>query len=96
MSANGCCRHRQNKHERDAAIIQKENVAGKKGAPFHFISAWDVLSDGWAAYFNIDQVRGGIYTHDDVNHRQNFVDPNDPSVYTQGIEGMQAMGVVYA
>ena len=81
-----------NKRERDAAIIRKENVAGKKSATLHFISAWGALSDGWAAYFNIDQIRGGIYTHDDVNHRQNFVDPIDPSVHTQGNEVSKQCG----
>ncbi len=40
----------------------------------------EFLSDEWGAC--------GIYTHDNVNHRQNFVDPHDDTVHTQGIEGM--------
>lgn len=47
-----------------------------------------IISDGWAAYANIENLNNGIYTHSVVNHRLNFVDPNDPETHTQSIENM--------
>ena len=47
-----------------------------------------IMSDGWRAYNNIDQIGGGIYTHDVVIHQDNFVDPLDRSIHTQNIESM--------
>ena len=46
------------------------------------------MSDGWAAYANIDAIRGGIYTHAVVVHQAHFVDPNDTEIHTQNIENM--------
>ena len=47
-----------------------------------------IVSDGWAAYGQIDQMGGGIYTHDIVIHERNFVDPTDGEVHTQNVENM--------
>ena len=47
-----------------------------------------IISDGWAAYNRVDQIQGGIYTHEVIIHEQNFVDPNDPSIHTQNVENM--------
>ena len=47
-----------------------------------------IMSDGWAAYANIDQINGGIYSHDVIVHQHNFVDPNDPSIHTQTVENL--------
>ncbi len=46
-----------------------------------------IISDGWGAYRGIPNLGGGIYTHEVIIHRDNFVDPNDPSIHTQTIEG---------
>ena len=45
-----------------------------------------IMSDGWASYAQIDQIQGGIYTHDVIVHERNFVDPNDTNIHTQNVE----------
>ena len=45
-----------------------------------------IISDGWAAYANIDQIGNGIYTHSVVVHERHFVDPDHPAIHTQLIE----------
>ncbi|RWS07970.1 hypothetical protein B4U79_14503 [Dinothrombium tinctorium] len=46
-----------------------------------------IISDMWRVYGLIPtQLQG--YTHDAVNHSQNFVDPNNPDVDTQNAENM--------
>ncbi|XP_068205419.1 male abnormal protein mab-31-like [Palaemon carinicauda] len=42
-----------------------------------------IMSDGWAAYKTLSN-KG--YIHKVINHSENFVDPNDPSIHTQTIE----------
>lgn len=42
-----------------------------------------LISDKWAAYNTINHHN---YMHDSVNHTENFVDPEDPSIYTNTIE----------
>lgn len=39
-----------------------------------------IVTDGWQAY-------NGLPQHVVVNHRYNFVDPNDPTVHTNRVEG---------
>ncbi|GFS07557.1 hypothetical protein ElyMa_002992400 [Elysia marginata] len=45
-----------------------------------------IISDGWAAYANIPNIGGGIYTHEVIIHEDHFVDPDDDSVHTHNIE----------
>jgi len=45
-----------------------------------------IISDGWAAYANLNQIRNGIYMHEVVVHQQNFVDPYCPDVHTNNVE----------
>ena len=45
-----------------------------------------IISDGWAAYANIENIANGIYTHSVIVHERNFVDPIEPGVHTQVIE----------
>lgn len=47
-----------------------------------------IVSDAWPAYNHLDQINGGVYTHDVVVHQQNFVDPRYPWIHTQTIEGL--------
>lgn len=42
-----------------------------------------IISDCWGAYNNISELG---YTHQRVNHSENFVDPANPEIYTQNIE----------
>ncbi len=52
----------------------------------HILPGSRILSDKWAAYVNIPNIRQGIYSHGAVNHSENFVDPDDASVHTQDVE----------
>ena len=45
-----------------------------------------IISDGWASYADIEEIRGGIYCHDVVVYQDNFVALGDGSVHTQYIE----------
>ena len=54
----------------------------------HILPGTHIVSDGWAAYANIDNIRNGIYTHSVVVHQQHFVDPLDADVHTQNVENM--------
>jgi transposase-like protein len=47
-----------------------------------------IISDGWRAYRNIENLGGGIYDHEVIIHEQNFVDPNDGNIHTQSIENV--------
>ena len=47
-----------------------------------------LISDGWTAYANIENIANGIYTHSVIVHERNFVDPIEPGVHTQLIENM--------
>ena len=47
-----------------------------------------IFSDGWAAYGNIDAIANGVYMHSVVNHRQAFVDPNNPNIHTNNVENL--------
>ena len=45
-----------------------------------------IRTDQWTAYNNIPNLHGE-YGHITVNHRENFINPNDPNTYTQVVEG---------
>jgi len=47
-----------------------------------------IISDGWAAYSNIEQIGNGIYMHDVIIHQQNFIDPYDSEIHTEAVENM--------
>lgn len=77
------------RHSGRCCLIEVPNRRGDTLLPI--IQQWilpgsRIISDGWAAYANINQIGGGIYVHDVIVHERNFVDPNDPSVHTQMIE----------
>ncbi|EGT47493.1 hypothetical protein CAEBREN_05240 [Caenorhabditis brenneri] len=79
--------------KRDAAtllpIIEKYVLPGnisKCSCFFKYVFlGTTVMSDGWAAYGGISSLSGG-FGHGVVNHKYNFVDPNDRSIHTQSIE----------
>lgn len=67
----------------DRRAVTLENLVEQ-----YLLPGTHILSDGWAAYANLDQLANGIYTHSVVIHERNFVDPNDASVHTNVVENM--------
>ena len=53
----------------------------------HILPATHIISDGWASYGRIKDIQGRIYTYDVIIHDSFFVDPDDPEIHTQAIEG---------
>jgi transposase-like protein len=51
----------------------------------HILPGTTIVSDLWRAYNNIPTIPGMNYTHETVNHSENFVDPNT-GANTQRIE----------
>ncbi len=51
-----------------------------------------IIADAWAGYNNLHALNNGVYLHDVVVHRHNFVDPIHPDVHTNTIEGMWMHG----
>ena len=54
----------------------------------HILPGSHIVSDGWASYNNISNLRNGIYTHSVVVHERHFVDPDDADIHTQNIENL--------
>lgn len=54
----------------------------------HILPGTHIISDGWAAYRNIEGLADGIYMHSVIVHERNFVDPNDADIHTQNIENL--------
>jgi transposase-like protein len=52
----------------------------------HCLPGSRLITDGFSSYFTLDTVYGGIYQHDSVIHKFNFVDPGDNDIHTQTIE----------
>ncbi|TRY81225.1 hypothetical protein TCAL_10446 [Tigriopus californicus] len=46
-----------------------------------------IYTDGWAGYAHLNEINGGMYSHEVVIHEDNFVDPDDERINTQSIEG---------
>jgi len=65
--------------QRDAATL--ENAIQE-----YILPGTRMISDGWAAYGAIDQINGGVYTHNVAIREENFVGPFDPTIHTQNIE----------
>uniref|UniRef100_A0A914UWD1 ISXO2-like transposase domain-containing protein n=1 Tax=Plectus sambesii TaxID=2011161 RepID=A0A914UWD1_9BILA len=52
-----------------------------------------VITDGWAAYTaSLGFLANPQYAHDTVNHTLHFVDPNDPTLHTNAVEGFWSHG----
>lgn len=45
-----------------------------------------IISDKWAAYRCLYQ--STVYSHEEINHSVNFIDPNDFEIHTQNVECM--------
>ena len=67
-------------------ITWTNSMAG--GAELWLLPGTHIMSDGWPAYHNLDQLNGSVYIHDVVIHKQNFVDPLHPEIHTQNVENM--------
>ena len=68
--------------------VEDRSAATLNNIPVPVIREWifpgtHIISYGWRAYRNLEQLGGGIYVHSVIVHEQNFVDPNDKSVHTQ-------------
>ena len=64
-------------------MVEVENRTAETLLPIiarHVLPGTRILTDGWAAYNQLPQ-------HEVVNHRLHFVDPNDPTLHTNTIEG---------
>ena len=51
----------------------------------HVLPGTRIITDGWQAYNQLPP------PHDVVNHRLHFVDPNDPTLHTNTVEGSWAL-----
>ena len=49
-----------------------------------------VISDSWTAYSYIEHINDGIYTHNIILHKDDYVDPFDRSIHTQNREHVNA------
>ena len=54
----------------------------------HILPGTHIISDGWAAYRNLNDIGHGIYQHSFVVHERNFVDPHYPEIHMQNIENL--------
>jgi IS1 family transposase len=54
----------------------------------HVLPGSRIISDMWPAYANVNQLQGGIYYHDTVNHTLGFLNQQNPDIHTQTIEGL--------
>lgn len=81
----GVCR--ENKVQRFAVCVPDRTAA----VLLPIIRKWirpgsRIISDGWSAYKQL--AHDSDYDWSGVNHKKNFVDPNDATVHTQTIERM--------
>ena len=80
--------------ERESGLCRMQVVPDRRAVTIQpIIQQWllpgtHIMSDGWPAYHNLDQLNGGVYIHDVVIHEQNFVDPLHPEIHTQNVENM--------
>ena len=77
--------------ERDTNLCMMFAVPDRSAAtllpiiPQHVLPGTCILTDGWWAYHQLPR------PHDVVtNHRLHFVDPNDPTLHTNTVEGSWA------
>lgn len=47
-----------------------------------------IMSDGWAVYWDIDQIEHGIYSHEVIYHNQDFMDTSNPDIHIKNIESL--------
>ena len=80
--------------ERDSGLCFLQTVENRTKATLEaLIIEWilpgsHIISDGWAAYNEIETIHNGIYTHQVIIHSDNFVDPYDKNIHTQNIENL--------
>ena len=64
------------------AVTLKETIVQ------YILPGTHIISDGWAAYAQIENINHGIYRHDVIVHHEHFVDPNDDAIHTQNVENL--------
>lgn len=79
--------------------IRRNKVAMKEIIDSHILPGTNIVTDEWKAYkaaikeLNIEN--GIIFSHDRINHTYFFVDPRDPRIHTQTIEGFFSRSKYY-
>ena len=54
----------------------------------HIAPHTTIVSDAWRSYRDLPNITNANYSHDWVVHEYHFVDPRDPAIHTQTVEGM--------
>ena len=47
-----------------------------------------IISDGWALYSTINDIDDGVYSHEVIVHKKEFVNSDFPEIHTQNIENL--------
>ncbi|CAM1326036.1 Uncharacterised protein r2_g3502 [Pycnogonum litorale] len=80
--------------ERDTGRCCMVEVADRSRATLEpIIHRWilpgsRIISDGWRAYHELENLNPGMYLHDVVIHEENFVNPDNATVHTQNVENI--------
>lgn len=77
----GICR--ETKETFFALVSDRSQATLMAALQANVISGTNIISDGWAAYYNISSYG---FPHDWVNHSVNFVSPENEEIHTQTIE----------
>jgi transposase-like protein len=79
-------------YERETGILIMVPVARRNSKTLiPILTKWikqhtTIVSDMWKAYDPISKNAGKKWTHWNVNHSQNYVNPENSAMHTQGIE----------
>ena len=67
-------------------VPDRRAVTLKEAIVQYILPGTHIISDGWAAYAQIENINHGIYRHDVIVHHEHFVNPNDDAIHTQNVE----------
>ena len=67
-------------------VPDRRAVTLKEAIVQYILPGTHIISDGWAAYAQIENINYGIYRHDVIVRHEHFVDPNDDAIHTQNVE----------
>ncbi len=69
-------------------VLARDRVTLEAKIQEYILPGTRIIHDAWASYNHLHVIQGMGYEHDTIVHQYNFVDPLDPSVHTQSIEGL--------